>query len=45
MSANSIDYFLCLISVKQTVDQSGNKSIEVMNNSNKLYFGALNGYL
>lgn len=47
MSASNIivDYFLYLISVKQTVHRYGNKSLEVTNKANKFYFGALNGWL
>lgn len=40
-----IDYFLPVSFVKQKIDQSGNKSLEVMKLINIVYFEALNGFL
>lgn len=45
MSESNIGYFLYVISAKQTVDQSENKSLEFMGNTYKIYFGPLNGCL
>lgn len=45
MNESNTGYFLYVISAKQAVDQSENKSLEFMNNTNKLYFGPLNGCL